>query len=53
MSQADSEMGAVHQALEWAQAGDLLVMLIHKERKAALAYFEQLAARGWRAGESL
>ena len=48
---ASSEVEAVRQALEWAELGDLLVLLLHTERKAALALLQDLQSRGWRPGD--
>ena len=53
VAQAPSEMDAVRQAFAWAQPGDLLILLLHTQRKAALAFLKDLEARGWQAGEAL
>ncbi|HMB74960.1 MAG TPA: Mur ligase family protein, partial [Kiloniellaceae bacterium] len=53
VGQADSELEAVRQALRWAEAGDLLVLLLHAERKAVLALLESLQTRGWSPGEPI
>ena len=50
---ADSEMAAVRQAFAWAEAGDLLVLLLHAERKDALAFLKELQESGWTAGQAL
>ncbi len=53
VGQAESELVAVHQALAWAQEGDLLVLLLHSERKAVFALLDALQQRGWRPGAVL
>ena len=50
---APSELAAVRQALEWAQEGDLLMLLSHAQRPAVLKLLTQLSKAGWRAGEAL
>lgn len=50
IGQADSEMAAVRQAFAWAEPGDLLVLLLHTERKEALAFLKALQEGGWKAG---
>jgi cyanophycin synthetase len=36
IGRAPSELEAVHQALAWAQPGDLLILLVHSQREAVL-----------------
>jgi hypothetical protein len=36
LEHADSELDAVRKAFAWARAGDLLVLLVHKHRDAAV-----------------
>lgn len=50
---ADDELQSVHKALEWAMPGDLLVLLLHEDRKEALALLELLKAEHWQAGNPL
>jgi hypothetical protein len=50
---ADSEFEAVKKALNWAKDGDLLVLLLHDDRKPTMDLIEQLQQSGWRAGEPL
>ena len=50
---ADSEIEATRQALEWAEPGDFLILLLHTNRKEALALLQGLEARGWKPGMSL
>ncbi|MCP4330026.1 MAG: Mur ligase [Alphaproteobacteria bacterium] len=47
---ADSELDGLRQALEWAEEGDLLVLLLHTDRKEALGKLVELRDRGWQAG---
>ena len=48
-----NEIEATRHALEWAQPGDLLVLLIHEDRGAAMALLESLQQRGWQPGQPL
>lgn len=41
---APSELAAVKQALDWAAAGDLVLLLLHAQRDAVLAYLEERAS---------
>lgn len=50
---AENEFAAVRRALAWARDGDLLVLPIHLEKAAIFAWFGELEAKGWKAGESL
>ena len=50
ISTADDEIEAVRRALEWAQPGDLLLLLILAERDAILAQLGALQASGWKPG---
>lgn len=50
---ADSEFESVIQALEWAQPGDLLVLLIYSDREETLALIQKLQADGWQAGHAV
>jgi cyanophycin synthetase len=45
VSHAATELEAVHQALDWARPGDLLLLLVHKQREEAMALLEQRRAR--------
>ncbi|MSR48229.1 MAG: Mur ligase [Planctomycetes bacterium] len=44
---APSEFAAVERALEWARAGDLLILLSHAERAKVLAHLAELQRVGW------
>lgn len=48
---ADTEMESVYKALDWARAGDFLVLLLHIDRKRAQALLDDLADRNWQAGD--
>jgi UDP-N-acetylmuramyl tripeptide synthase len=50
---APGEVDAVRAALGWAEAGDLLVLGVHQDRRAVMALLDTLRASGWRAGRSL
>jgi cyanophycin synthetase len=52
ISQAPSELEGVHQALEWAEEGDLLLLTVHGQRGEVLALLDELDRRGWRPGHS-
>lgn len=49
----DSEYLAVRAALEWAQPGDFLALLVHEERIKAMELIETLQTSGWQAGDPL
>ncbi len=51
--QAGSELQAVRDALTWAKPGDFLVLLLHTERKAALALLQALQQQAWQPGQAL
>jgi UDP-N-acetylmuramyl tripeptide synthase len=47
------ELDGARAALAWARPGDLLVLVLHQERRAVLDLLERLNAANWRAGEPL
>jgi UDP-N-acetylmuramyl tripeptide synthase len=47
ITEADSEYAAVIAALEWARAGDLLLLPVHSERDQVLALLEKKRDEGW------
>ena len=47
ITQADSEYAAVMAALDWARAGDLLLLPIHSERDRVLDLLEEKRKAGW------
>jgi cyanophycin synthetase len=49
----DPELDGARAALTWARQGDLLVLVLHQERRAVLQLLEKLSAANWRAGEPL
>jgi UDP-N-acetylmuramyl tripeptide synthase len=53
LSRVGPEIEGVRTALEWARAGDLLVLAVHENRRAVLNLFDRLAASGWHAGDPL
>jgi UDP-N-acetylmuramyl tripeptide synthase len=53
LSRVGPEIEGVRAALEWARAGDLLVLAVHENRRAVLNLFDRLAASGWHAGDPL
>ena len=53
LSRVGPEIEGVRAALEWARAGDLLVLAVHENRRAVLNLFDRLAASDWHAGEPL
>ncbi|MGF1525599.1 MAG: Mur ligase family protein [Candidatus Competibacterales bacterium] len=44
VTQCDDEVAAVREALAWARAGDLLLLLIHHQREEVLALLREVAA---------
>ena len=44
---------AVRTALTWAAPGDLLVLAIHQDRRAVVAFLDSLRGTGWAAGTPL
>ncbi len=50
---APSDMDAARIALQWAQAGDLLLLGIHDQRGDVLALLAELTRLDWRAGNPL
>ncbi len=51
--QADDEMQSVYQALEWAQPGDFLVLLVYDDRNRVLALLQDLKNKNWQVGERI
>jgi UDP-N-acetylmuramyl tripeptide synthase len=47
ITEADSEYAAVIAALDWARAGDLLLLPVHSERDRVLTLLDQKRAEGW------
>jgi cyanophycin synthetase len=47
------EIAGVRRALEWARPGDLLVLVVHQDRRAVLGLLDRLAASRWQAGDPL
>jgi hypothetical protein len=52
ISGAESELQAVREALEWARAGDLLLLPLHSQRDEVLTLLEGLGSTGWVPGTS-
>ncbi len=50
---AESEYDSVIQALNWARAGDFLVLLLHGDRAAPMRLLAKMTATGWQAGDPL
>lgn len=48
-----TEPEAVVAAFEWAQEGDLLMLLCHDDRGPILEWITQLQAQGWQPGDAL
>jgi cyanophycin synthetase len=53
ISSPGTEIPAVREALGWARPGDLLVLMLHQERRGVEDLLERLRRRGWRAGEAV
>lgn len=50
---ADTEVEAVQKAFEWAQPGDLLVLLIYEKRDEPMGLIERLRAENWTPGQTV
>ena len=50
---APTEVDAVRAALTWAEPGDLLVLGIHQDRRAVMAFLDSVRGGGWAAGNPL
>ncbi len=48
-----NEIEATRHALEWAQPGDMLVLLIHEDRGPVMELLERLQQRSWQPGQPL
>ncbi len=46
-----SEMDAVHEALDWAETGDLLLLPVHEARDEVLELLDTLKQSGWKPGD--
>ena len=53
ISTPGTEMPAVREALAWARPGDLLVLMLHQDRRQVQELLDRLRERGWKAGEPL
>jgi UDP-N-acetylmuramyl tripeptide synthase len=50
---SDSEMSAIRQALSWAEAGDLLLLITHSKRSGVVSFMEHLQAKRWTPGSAV
>ncbi len=50
---AENEMEAVHQALQWARPGDLLLLLVYVDRTDTVDLLRKLARSDWKPGDPL
>jgi len=53
VERASDEMDAVRKALRWAAPGDLLLLLLHAQRKAVLEWLERVRRVEWVPGRPL
>ena len=53
LDRAPNELEAVRQALAWARPGDLLLLLVHKQRVEVLELLGRLRSARWEAGQPL
>jgi UDP-N-acetylmuramyl tripeptide synthase len=53
LSRWPTELAAVHAALAWARAGDLLLLTTHAQREEVVALLTRLAESGWEPGRPL
>jgi UDP-N-acetylmuramyl tripeptide synthase len=51
VSTSGGELAGAREALEWAGPGDLLVLMLHQERRRVEELLAGLRERGWKAGE--
>ena len=51
VSTSGGELAGAREALEWARPGDLLVLMLHQERRRIEELLAALRERGWKAGE--
>ncbi len=49
----DAEYAGVIKALEWAQPGDFLALLVHEDRIKTMDLLDTLRQSGWQAGDAL
>ncbi|MCC7055429.1 MAG: hypothetical protein IT355_19300 [Gemmatimonadaceae bacterium] len=48
---AADDVAAARLAVQWAQAGDVILLAVHADRDAVLAFLAELARIGWQAGD--
>ena len=53
ITRTDSELAAVRHALDWAEAGDLLLFSVQAQRDEVIALLQQLVPRGWGPGQGV
>jgi cyanophycin synthetase len=53
LDRAPNELESVRQALAWARSGDLLLLLVHKQRSEVLKLLSRLREVRWEAGQPL
>lgn len=51
IGRAGNELEAVRQAFAWARKGDLLLLLVHKQREEVFDLLRRLRETGWEPGE--
>ncbi|HSQ61483.1 MAG TPA: Mur ligase family protein [Acidobacteriota bacterium] len=51
LSRHDGELAAIHEALAWARAGDLVLLTTHERRREVILLLDTLATRGWKPGD--
>ena len=51
IDRADSEMDAIRRSLNWAENGDLLLLITHSKRSGIVSYMEKLQQSGWKPGD--
>ncbi|MCZ6598437.1 MAG: Mur ligase family protein, partial [Planctomycetota bacterium] len=53
LAHAANDLESLHRALEWARAGDVLLVPVHAQRAEILAFLEGLTRAEWTPGELL
>lgn len=51
LSRHEGELAAIHEALAWARAGDLVLLTTHERRRDVIELLNTLATRGWKPGD--
>ncbi len=50
IERVETEVDAARSALAWAEAGDLLILLVHEKRDQVTALLDEIRRSSWRVG---